>query len=49
MFTNGCEQTPSLTENHKTLPNWCFLDKKMDFMKDLSNLHDFNEFCTSED
>ena len=41
MFTNGCEWTPSLTENHKTLLNWYILDKKMDFMKDLSNLHDF--------
>ena len=41
MFTNGCEWTPSLTENHKTLPILSFLDKKMDFMKDLSNLWDF--------
>ena len=41
MFTNGCECTPSLTENHKTLPILCFLDKKMDFMEDLSNLCDF--------
>ena len=41
MFTNGCEQTPSLTENHKTMSNLCFLDKKMDSIKDLRNLRDF--------
>ena len=46
MFTNGCEWTPSLTENHKTLPNWCFLDKKMDlnqgFKSNLVKLHWFS-------
>ena len=35
-FTNGCVWAPSLTENHKTLSNLCYLDKEMDLMEEIS-------------
>ena len=36
MCINGCEQTPSFTENHKTMSNLCYLDKEMDLMEEIS-------------